>query len=102
MVTTSRWSATGLRPNPILQAPPLPAVRLSQQRFSGKLGERHGTFVLQGTESIEDGKIRATWFVVPKSGTGDLTGLRGEGGFEGVFGKGSDGTLDGTLDYRFE
>jgi hypothetical protein len=32
------------------------------------------------------------------SGRGDLSGLRGEGGFEGDFGKGS----DGTLDYWFE
>ena len=71
------------------------------QRFRGKLGGRHGTFVLQGSEIVENGengKIKATWFVVPGSGTGDLSGLRGEGGFEGEFGKGS----DGTLDYWFE
>jgi Protein of unknown function (DUF3224) len=43
-------------------------------------------------------RIKATWFVVPGSGTGDLSGLRGEGGFEGEFGKGS----VGTLDYWFE
>ena len=43
-------------------------------------------------------KIHATWFVVPRSGTGELAGLRGEGGLEGDFGKGS----DGTLDYWFE
>jgi hypothetical protein len=54
--------------------------------------------VLQGSEIVENGKIKATWFVVPGSGTGDLSGLRGEGGFEGHFGKGS----DGTLDYWFE
>ena len=47
---------------------------------------------------VENGKVKATWFVVPASGTGDLSGLRGEGGFEGYFGKGS----DGTLDYWFE
>src|SRR5262245_48461646 len=74
------------------------ASMVSVQRFSGKLGQRQGTFVLQGTEVIEDGKIKATWFIVPKSGTGDLIGLRGDGGFEGDFGKGS----DGTLDYWFE
>ena len=32
------------------------------------------------------------------TGTGGLSGLRGEGGFEGEFGRGS----DGTLDYWFE
>jgi hypothetical protein len=49
-------------------------------------------------ETVEGGKINATWFVVPGSGTGALSGLRGEGGFEGEFGKGS----EGTLDYWFE
>ena len=39
------------------------------------------------------GKITATWFVVPQSGTDELSGLRGDGGFEGDFGKGSVGTL---------
>jgi len=71
---------------------------VSMQRFRGKLNGRQGTFVLQGSEIVEQGKIKATWSVVPGSGTGDLTGVRGEGGFEGDFGKGS----DGWLDYWFE
>jgi hypothetical protein len=74
------------------------ASMVSMQRFIGKLGGRQGTFVLQGKETVESGKIKAMWFVVPGSGTGDLSGLRGEGGFEGDFGKGS----DGWLDYWFE
>jgi hypothetical protein len=74
------------------------ASLVSLQRFHGKLGGRHGTFVLQGAQIVEHGKIKATWFVVPGSGTGDLAGLRGEGGFEGHFGKES----GGTLDYWFE
>ena len=71
---------------------------VSVQRFRGKLSGRPGTFVLQGSEIIESGKIKATWFVVPGSGTDDLSELPGEGGFEGRFGKGS----DGTRDYWFE
>jgi Protein of unknown function (DUF3224) len=67
---------------------------VSVQRFRGTLGGRQGTFVLQGAEIVENGKIRATWFVVPGSGTGNLSGLRGEGDF----GKGS----RGTLNYWFE
>jgi hypothetical protein len=63
------------------------ASLVSVQRFRGKLGGRQGTFVLQGSEIVENGKIKATWFVVPGSGTRDLSGLRGEGGFEGDFGK---------------
>lgn len=74
------------------------ASLVSMQRFHGKLHGRAGTFVLQGQETVENGKIAAKWFVVPGSGTGDLSGLRGEGGFEGDFGKGS----DATLDYWFE
>jgi len=74
------------------------ATMVSLQRFNGKLGGRAGSFVLQGSETVDKGKIHATWFVVPRSGTGELAGLRGEGGFEGEFGKGS----DGTLDYWFE
>lgn len=74
------------------------ASLVSMQRFRGKLGGRQGTFVLQGSEIVENGNIKAKWFVVPGSGTGDLSGLRGEGGFEGQFGKGS----DATLDYWFE
>ena len=74
------------------------ASMVSMQRFRGKIGGRQGTFVLQGSEIVENGKIKATWFVVPGSGTGALSGLRGEGGFEGDFGKAS----RGTLDYWFE
>ena len=71
---------------------------VSMQRFRGRLAGRTGTFVLQGSEIVEKGKISATWFVVPGSGTGDLSGLRGECGFEGEFGKGS----HGALNYWFE
>lgn len=74
------------------------ASLVSLQRFSGELDGHAGTFVLQGQESVKDGKVKGTWFVVPGSGTGDLSGLRGEGGFEGHFGKSS----DATLDYWFE
>jgi Protein of unknown function (DUF3224) len=74
------------------------ARQVSMQRFNGKLGGRVGAFVLQGQEDVQNGQIKATWFVVPGSGSGNLSGLRGEGGFEGGFGKGS----DGWLDYWFE
>jgi Protein of unknown function (DUF3224) len=74
------------------------ASLVSMQRFCGKLAGRRGSFVLQEQETVENGKINATWFVVRGSGTGDLSGLRGEGGFEGEFGKNS----EGTLDYWFE
>jgi Protein of unknown function (DUF3224) len=50
---------------------------VSMQRLRGKLGGRQGTFVLQGSEIVENGKIKATWLVVPARGQGDLSGLRG-------------------------
>jgi len=34
------------------------------QRFRGMLAGREGTFVLQGSEIVEHGTIKATWFVV--------------------------------------
>jgi hypothetical protein len=74
------------------------ASMVSLQRFVGRLNGLEGTFVLQGSETVESGRIKATWSVVPRSGTGSLAGLCGNGGFEGEFGKRS----DGTLDYWFE
>jgi hypothetical protein len=74
------------------------ATLVSLQRFTGQLNGRRGTFVLQGSETVENGRIRATWFVVPGSGTGQLSHLRGQGGFEGQFGQGS----EAWLDYWFE
>jgi hypothetical protein len=74
------------------------ATLVSLQRFTGLLNGRRGAFVLQGSETVENGKIRATWFVVPGSGTGALTHLRGQGGFEGTFNQSS----EAWLDYWFE
>jgi len=34
-------------------------------------------FVLQGQEVVQNGKIKASWFVVPGSGANELSGLRG-------------------------
>ena len=74
------------------------ATLVSLQRFTGRLHGRRGSFVLQGSETVDNGHIRATWFVVPGSGTGHLAHLRGQGGFEGSFGQVS----EAWLDYWFE
>jgi hypothetical protein len=37
-------------------------------RDSAGLSGRQGTFVLQGQETVENGKIKATWLVVPDCG----------------------------------
>lgn len=70
----------------------------SVQRFQGRLHGRQGAFVLEGHETVEAGRIHATWRVTPGSGTEALQGLRGDGGFEGEFGKGSRATLDYWFD----
>jgi len=74
------------------------ACLVSLQRFCGRLCAHQGTFVLQGSEIVADGEIKGKWSVVAGSGTGELAGLRGEGGFEGRFGEGS----RGMLEYWFE
>jgi hypothetical protein len=51
------------------------------ERFIGKLDGRSGTLILQNSGTLERGAVSGNWFVVPGSGTGEFTGLRGEGGF---------------------
>lgn len=68
------------------------------ERVSGSIGGKAGTFVLQDEGTLKGTTVSGTWFVVPGSGTGELRGLRGEGGFEAELGEGA----DITLDYWFE
>jgi uncharacterized protein DUF3224 len=68
------------------------------ERVTGKVGGKNGTFVLQDEGTVAGSIVSGTWFVVPGSGTGELTGLRGEGGFSADLGKGA----SITLDYWFE
>ena len=65
------------------------------ERVTGSLAGRQGTFVLQDTGSLAaDGSVSGTWHVVPGSGTGELAGLRGEGGFAARLGQNAEITLD--------
>ena len=68
------------------------------ERVTGSVGGRAGTFVLQDQGSVKDAVVSGDWFVVPGSGTGDLQGLRGEGGFQAALGQ----SADITLDYWFD
>lgn len=56
------------------------------QRVRGSLGGRTGSFLLQPSGTVTGKETNAVWFVVPGSGTGDLKGLRGEGGFQAQLG----------------
>ena len=51
------------------------------EQIVGKIGDRSGSFVLEQRGTFAGEVVKATWTVVPSSGTGDLAGLRGEGSF---------------------
>ncbi len=68
------------------------------ERVVGQVGNRSGSFVLQHNGNFEAGMAMANWFVVTGSGTGELRGLRGEGGFVAKHGQ---PLATFTLDYDF-
>lgn len=52
------------------------------EMLAGRLDGREGAFVVEERGSFgADGTVRCTFEVVPGTGTGELTGLRGTGGF---------------------
>ncbi|HEX3513009.1 MAG TPA: DUF3224 domain-containing protein [Trebonia sp.] len=68
------------------------------ERVIGTLGGRGGTFLLQDAGTVTGSIVDGDWFVVPGSGTGELAGLRGEGGFRANLGE----NAQVHLDYWFE
>ena len=68
------------------------------ERVSGSVGGREGTFLLQDMGTVEGNLVSGDWFVIPGSGTGELSGLRGEGGFRANLGE----NAQVHLDYWFE
>jgi hypothetical protein len=68
------------------------------ERVTGSISGRAGSFVLQDAGTLVGSVVSGTWFVVPGSGTGELTGLRGEGGFRADLGQ----NAEIYLDYWFE
>ncbi|MGK5630657.1 DUF3224 domain-containing protein [Streptomyces sp. URMC 123] len=58
------------------------------QHFSGAVDGRTGAFVVEERGSFAaDGTVRCVFEVVPGSGTGELAGLSGRGGFTAVHGE---------------
>jgi hypothetical protein len=57
------------------------ATYAGYERFTGSLGGRSGSFVLRLDGGFQDGAARTSWTVVEGTATGDLAGLRGEGGY---------------------
>ncbi|WP_081879793.1 DUF3224 domain-containing protein [Nocardia sp. NRRL WC-3656] len=68
------------------------------ERVSGAIAGRTGTFLLQDQGTVADDVVIGEWFVVPRSGTGELAGLRGVGGFKANQGA----SAEVWLDYWFE
>jgi hypothetical protein len=68
------------------------------ERVSGSVGGREGTFLLQDAGTVDGNIVSGDWFVIPDSGTGALSGLRGQGGFRANLGEGA----QVYLDYWFE
>jgi hypothetical protein len=75
------------------------ASMVGMARVTGSIAGRSGAFLLQAQGTLRGATVSSTWFVVPGSGTGQLSGLRGEGGFTGQ--RAQRGS-DVTLDYWFE
>jgi Protein of unknown function (DUF3224) len=68
------------------------------ERVTGSVEGRTGSFLLQDAGTLEGNTVRGGWFVIPGSGTEELSGLRGEGGFTAELGQ----HASITLDYWFE
>ena len=64
------------------------------ERVTGQVGGRRGTFLLQDAGTVQDEIVSGDWFVIAGSGTGELAGLRGEGGFSANLGEGAQVHLD--------
>ncbi|MFT3766861.1 MAG: DUF3224 domain-containing protein [Minicystis sp.] len=68
------------------------------ERVIGTLAGRRGSFLLQDEGTLTGSRVEGRWFVIPGSGTGDLSELRGEGTFSAELGQ----HAHYVLDYRFE
>jgi hypothetical protein len=68
------------------------------ERVTGSIEGRRGSFLLQDAGTVDANTVRGEWFVIPGSGTGELAGLRGDGGFSAELGQ----QALISLDYWFE
>ncbi len=68
------------------------------ERVSGRIGNRSGSFIVQHSGKFEDGKMKQKSVIVAGSGTGELTGLRGESALNA----GHQQEYPFTFDYEFE
>ena len=74
------------------------ATFVGLERIVGQLAGKAGSFVLQRNGSFENGVAKESYSVIPGSGTGELSGLRGEG--TSAVGHGTEHPL--TLSYELD
>ncbi|GAA0949810.1 DUF3224 domain-containing protein [Virgisporangium aurantiacum] len=67
------------------------------QLVDGSVGGRSGRFVIELSGTFEAGTATVAWTVVPGSGTGELAGITGTGGY--TAGPGDFPTITVGLDY---
>lgn len=70
---------------------------IGTERVVGELKGRAGSFILNHKGTHEDGVAKSSLEIVPGSGSGELSGIRGQGSFEASH---ENATL--TLQYDFE
>ncbi|WP_067453024.1 DUF3224 domain-containing protein [Actinomadura macra] len=78
-----------------------PVAYVAVEHVQGILHGREGTFVLQHSAGSEDGTADTQWLrwlIVPTTGTGELTGIRGLGQIT----VGEDGGHSWSLEYTLE
>ena len=68
------------------------------EQITGSVGGRTGSFVLHHVGGFGGTNVTGRWSVIEGSGTGELVGLRGEGGFSSDHG---DKATAYTFDYEF-
>jgi hypothetical protein len=73
------------------------AVYVGLQRVEGSLGDNEGSFVVESNGAFDGGEAKGTWSVIAGSGTGGLSGLKGEGTFVAPLGEKATVTLDYTI-----
>jgi Protein of unknown function (DUF3224) len=68
------------------------------ERVRGSIHGKKGSFLLQDSGTLVGAEVNGEWFVVPGSGTDELRGLRGTGGFKAKLGENASIWLDYTFD----
>jgi len=71
------------------------ARMVGHQRIEGSIDGRRGSFMMEAVGEHDGTSSAAAWRIIDGTGTGDLAGISGEGGFEAPGGK----TVTYHLDY---